>query len=74
MKMKMGKSGGTNESKIMTGGASEMLGRKMPPPSDPTASGKGRGTDMKTPPKMVDGKYESRGAGITAHVHGCVTD
>ena len=66
----MGHSGGTMESKINTGAGDAMLGKHMKPPSDPTASGKPKGTDMSTPPKSGQEYYEGRGMGITAHVHG----
>ena len=66
----MGHSGGTMESKISTGPGDAMLGKNMPPPSDPTASGKPKGTDMTSAPKGGQEYYEGRGMGITAHVHG----
>jgi hypothetical protein len=65
----MGSSGGTNESKTQTGPGNAMLGKKQPPPKDPTYR-KGSGTDMNAPPKSGEEMYEDRGMGITAHVHG----
>ena len=69
-KGRMGHSCGTDESKISTGAGDSMLGKHMKPPSDPTASGKPKGTDMNTPPKSGEDMYEGRGMGITAHMHG----
>jgi hypothetical protein len=63
---------GTDMSKISTGPGNAMLGKVSRPPSDPTAMGKPKGTDMSSPPKSGGHTYKDRGMGMTEHIHGSV--